>query len=70
MGDGRFELTLDEFHSWCSSRCPRLLDGVSQWIMSLLLLTTPTQLEGVGHREESGATVQTSTTQSKVQTAL
>ena len=59
-------MSRSEFHAWCTSHCPRLLDGVIQWIMTSLLLATPTQLEGVGHGAESGETVHTSSEESKV----
>jgi hypothetical protein len=57
---GHDAMSRSEFHAWCTSHCPRLLDGVIQWIMTSLLLATPTQLEGVGHGAESGETVEES----------
>ena len=53
-------MTLTEFHTWQTSHCPRLLDGMLQWIMSSLLLTTPTHVEGAGHGTESGETTHSS----------
>ena len=51
----RRELSLQEFHQWTASHCPRLLDGLIQWITSSLLLIN---LEGEGQGAESRAAQQ------------
>ena len=49
------QLSLKEFSFWCSTHCPRLLDGLLHWITSSLLLIN---LEGEGQGAEPAKTAQ------------